>query len=91
MQETSVHKPSSTESEGKSKGSYPNNQSLTASFVAMLCSLHSIPTMLLCNTLQNVGEKHDKAYREPYHAITNQHLVLSAKRTGTQRRTKVSP
>ena len=28
---------------------------------------------------------------EPYCIVTNRHLVLSAKRTGTQRKTKVSP
>jgi len=41
--------------------------------------------------LENAGDEHDKASGEPFHAITNQHLALSAKRTGKQRRAKVNP
>ena len=33
-------------------------------------------------TMENAGEKHDTARGKPCHAITNQHLALSAKRTG---------
>ena len=48
----------------------------------------------LCNQ-----SSHYRKYRQlantatgkPHHAITNQHLVLSVKRTGMQRRTKASP
>ena len=36
---------------------------------------------------ENAGEKHDTARGKLYHAIANRHLALSAKRTGTQRRT----
>ena len=32
----------------------------------------------------NVDKKRDKASGKPYCAITNKHLVLSAKRTGAQ-------
>ena len=40
---------------------------------------------------ENVGKKHNTARGKPYRAIANLHLVLSVKRTGIQRRTKVSP
>jgi len=39
---------------------------------------------------ENAGEKHDKASEKPHSAITNGHLTLSVKRTGTQRRAKVA-
>ena len=66
---------------------------------SMFCSLHSITNekqykkLLAMNPVatENVGEKHDTARGKPYRAIANRHLALSAKRTGTQRRTKVSP
>ena len=38
---------------------------------------------------ENVGEKHDTVKGKSYRAIANQYLALSAKRNGTQRRTKV--
>ena len=40
--------------------------------------------------MENSGEKHDTARGKPYRAIANRHLALSTKRTGTQRKTKVS-
>jgi len=40
--------------------------------------------------LENAGEELDKVSGKPYCAITNQHLAVSAKRTGTQRGAKVT-
>ena len=40
--------------------------------------------------LENVEDKRDKTSRKPHHAIANRYLVLSAKITGTQKRTKVA-
>ena len=39
--------------------------------------------------MENAGEKHDTFRGKLYRVIANRHLVLLAKRTGTQRRTKV--
>jgi len=36
-----------------------------------------------------VGKEHNKASEKLYCATANRHLVLSAKRTGTQKRTKI--
>ena len=41
--------------------------------------------------LENLREKYDKVNVKPYHSIANRYLVLSEKRTGAQRRTKISP
>jgi len=74
------------------------NYAMKSEVATVLCSTHC--TVLQTNNsvgnffAMNSGrfrEKHDKASGKPYHAISNQHLVLSAKRIGTQRRTKVAP
>ena len=83
-----------------SRNTCPNNQFLTekrgghyASFVAML-RLFQTNNSVINFSAMNPGpfgnaEEHDKAGRKPYCIIANQHLALTAKRTGTRRRTKV--
>ena len=39
-------------------------------------------------SVMNPGEEHDKTSGKQYPTITNQHFVLSAQRTVTQKRTK---
>ena len=41
-------------------------------------------------TISHFREKHNKASGKPHCTIANQHLALSVKRTGTQRRTKAA-
>ena len=75
---------------------HPNNQLWAESkvahsvlFLAMLHLLHSITNEEQYKKLEYTWYR--KYGGKPYRTIMNWHLVLSVKRTGTQRRTKVSP
>ena len=75
----------------------PNNQLWAESEVAIILHFKLYYTVLQQRTVQETwmqkirSGKHATAWGKPYRAIVNRHLALSVKRTGTQRRTKVSP
>jgi len=60
-------------------------------FLAMFYSFQTNNSVRIFSAINSVNLENagGKASGKPYHIITNRHLVLSGKRTGTQRKTKV--